>query len=217
MPGRGASQSHHSSPPQPGLWQAEHCSAWDAALAAYPRALAAYGGDKLVALDQWFHEVWPADVWGREPPSVTRDELLRVIRWKMGRGVWRERNLRLAETNAAADVAATIMVALGAAPDPRRPLDEIARLRGVGAATASAVLAALLPAEYPFLDETVGAQVPGLGPVGFSLRYYLPYAAALRDRAAQLDRGCPHRRWTAHAVDLALWSAANADRQASQG
>jgi hypothetical protein len=141
---------------------------------------------------------------------VTRDELLQVIRWKMGRGVWRERNLRLAQSNDATEVARCTETALTAVPEVRRPLDAIAALRGVGVATASAVLAALYPAEYPFLDDVVAAQVPALGAPAFTMKYYLAYATALRDRSARLSQSCAHQQWTAHTVDLALWSIANA-------
>jgi len=210
MPRRDAPPESRLGSRQPGLWELEACAAWDTALDAYPDALEASGGGKLRALDRWYHLQWPADVRARQPLAVTRDELLQVIRWKMGRGVWRERNLRLAETNQAADVARCTEAALAAVPDMRRPLDSIASLRGVGVATASAVLAALYPAHYPFLDDVVGAQVPELGAPAFTMKYYLAYAAALRDRATQLSRQCTHREWTAHAVGLALWSAASA-------
>src|SRR5262249_22673723 len=136
------------------LWDEDACEPWHTALAAYPAAVTAYGGARLLETDRWYHEVWPAEVRARARPAVSREELLRVIRWKMGRGVWRERNLRLAQENAEQEVADRTARALAAVPQPREPVVEIARLRGIGAATASAILAALHPAHYPFLDET---------------------------------------------------------------
>ena len=126
---------------------------------------------------------------------VSQEELLRVIRWKMGRGVWRERNLRLAQENPEQEIVDRTARALAAVPDPRQPVVEIARLRGVGAATASAVLAALHPADYPFLDKTVAVQVRGLGAPAFTVPYYLAYASALHTRAAALSACCPHEPW----------------------
>ena len=71
------------------LWEQEQCAAWEAALAAYPAAVEARGGPKLLALDRWVHDELPGEVRAREPRHLTHDELLRVVRWKMGRGVWR--------------------------------------------------------------------------------------------------------------------------------
>ncbi|MEW5719514.1 MAG: hypothetical protein AB1817_12850, partial [Chloroflexota bacterium] len=74
-------------------------------------------------------------------------------------------------------------------------------------ATSSAVLACRAPSIYPFFDELVVAQIPGLGKVAFTAAYYQRYAAQLRDCAERLRKTCPHRAWTAHAVSQALWSA----------
>jgi hypothetical protein len=201
-------------PPDPegqyGLWDEDSCQPWHTALAAYPAAVTAYGGARLLEIDRWYHELWPAEVRARPRPIVSQEELLRVIRWKMGRGVWRERNLRLAQENPEQEVLDRTARALAAVPDPRQPVVEIARLRGVGAATASAILAAIHPVDYPFLDETVAVQVRGLGPPAFTVPYYLAYASALRARAAALAARCAHEPWTPHALDLALWASPEA-------
>jgi hypothetical protein len=105
--------------------------------------------------------------------------------------------------NSPAEVEKVSRAALAAVPDPRQPIQALAALAGVGPATASAVLAAAAPALYPFFDEIVGAQVPGLGNLKFDVRYYLAYAAALRQKAA--DLGPP---WTAARVERALWANA---------
>src|SRR4051812_50202838 len=74
------------------LWEQGQCAAWEAALAAYPAAVEARGGPKLLALDRWVHDELPGEVRSREPRHLMHDELLRVVRWKMGRGVWRAEN-----------------------------------------------------------------------------------------------------------------------------
>ena len=58
----------------------------------------------------------------------------------------------------------------------------------------------------PFFDEDVAVQIPALGPVAFTLPYYLRYADALRARAITLRENCG-TTWNAHTVGLALWSA----------
>jgi hypothetical protein len=54
---------------------------------------------------------------------------------------------------------------------------------------------------YPFFDELVAAQVPGLGEVAFTPAFYAKYAAALRERASRLGAG-----WTPVMVERALWA-----------
>jgi hypothetical protein len=62
-------------------------------------------------------------------------------------------------------------------------------------------MAAAHPEIYPFFDELVAAQIPGLGPVAWTLAYYRKYAEALRERASELGG-----RWTPVKVERALWS-----------
>ena len=214
----------------PGLWESEDRQAWDRALAAYPDVVAAQGVSRLAELDTWYREELPGLIAGRTPPHVTLEELTRVTEWKMKRGVWRARNLALVRGNDPDEVrrlsAEALALALhlpvglpderggtspsrGAlAPEPRKPVALLAKLAGVGPATASAVLAAARPDVYPFFDELCAAQVPDLGPVAFTVPYYLRYAERLRERAAALDAACPGAGCTAHAVSQALWAAA---------
>ena len=157
----------------------------------------------LPELDRWYREELPAAIAERRTPHVTHRELVQVTEWKMARGVWRGRNLVLVRGNDAALVERTSTDALAAIPDPRKPIAMLSELAGVGPATASAVMAAAAPDVYPFFDEIVGAQVPGLGPVAFTAAYYARYAEALRRRAA--DLGAP---WTPAMVERTLWAHA---------
>jgi hypothetical protein len=186
----------------PGLWNQPSPADWRRALERYDAVVADQGVPRLPELDAWYREELPAALAGRAPAHVTRDELVRVTEWKMKRGVWRARNLALVKGNAAGDVVSASREALAAAPDPRAPIRILARLAGVGPATASAVAAAACPTVYPFLDDVVAGQVPGLGDVAYTLAYYARYADALRERAAGLGGG-----WTPAMVERALWAA----------
>jgi hypothetical protein len=79
----------------------------------------------------------------------------------------------------------------------------LSTLAGIGPATASALLSAFAPEIYPFFDDLVAAQIPGLGKVDFTPKFYARYADALRTRAQQL--GPP---WTPTTVERALWTNA---------
>lgn len=185
------------------LWSAGALPEWHRALAAYPEVLAAQGVEGLDRADAWYRSALPTALAARAPtPYLTRDELEGVIRWKMKRGEWRARNLALARGNDASVVERTTREAFAAVPHERAPIDVIATLAGVGPATASAVLAALRPDVYPFLEDVVGETIEELGPPRFATPYYLRYARALRQRAESL--GPP---WTAQRVSDALWAA----------
>lgn len=183
------------------LWSSGDRAAWQAALDRYDEVVAGQGGARLAALDAWYRQELPGAIAGRTPRHVTLDELARLTEWKMARGVWRPRNLALVRSNDPALVVETSAAALELVPEPAAPIAALAKLAGVGPATASAVAAAAEPAVYPFFDELAGAQIPGLGAVKFTPGYYARYADAIRERAAQLGGG-----WTAVMVERALWA-----------
>lgn len=189
------------------LWKNDQCAEWHAALERYPAIIHAQNVNGLVELDAWYRDELPALIASRTPAHLTRAELERVTRWKMKRGVWRERNRLLVLGNAPALVKKLSRAAFAAIPDPRAPVDLLSQLAGVGPATASGVLACVAPEMYPFFDELVAAQIPGLGTVAFTAAYYQRYAAQLRERATRLQKICAHREWNAHAASQALWAA----------
>jgi len=185
----------------PDLWTDDSAAAWRRSLERYPDVVARQGVARLADLDAWYRERLPGAVAGRRPPHATREELARLTEWKMSRGVWRAPNLALVRGNDEAAVVRASTEALALAPDPKAPIARLAELDGVGPATASALMAAAHPETYPFFDELVAAQVPGLGKLGWTLGFYLKYAAALRERAARLGGG-----WTPADVERALWA-----------
>ena len=124
----------------------------------------------------------------------------------MKRGTFRARNLMLVKGNSEAEVGTQSRLAFASVPDLKIPIRELARLHGVGPATASAALAALRPDLFPFFDEDVAVQIPGLGPVAFTSGYYARYGTALRERAAVLEERAPGHRWTAQDLAQALWA-----------
>src|SRR5438477_7058847 len=190
-----------------GMWEREDCEAWREALDGYPRVIAAQGNEGLVRLDGWYSYELPALLASRHEPYITLEELERITAWKMTRGVWRERNRQLVRSNDPEEVERLSRQAFAEAPDPRKPVSALSALAGVGPATASAVMAAYAPQVYPFFDELVAAQIPGLGPVAFTARYYVAYADALRKRASELNVICAHHTWTPQDVAQAMWAA----------
>ena len=185
----------------PDLWNATSHGKWRDALDRYDDVITRQGVTKLAERDAWYRTELPKAIASRAKPHVTLTELVKLTEWKMSRGEWRARNLVLVRGNEPASVIATTAAALSTIPHPTKPISEISKLDGVGPATASAVAAATAPETYPFFDELVAAQVPGLGTVAWTLGYYARYAVALRERAARLGND-----WTAVEVERALWA-----------
>jgi hypothetical protein len=183
------------------LWSADDLSAWRSALDEYPAVVERQGVAKLPDLDAWYRDELPSVISARAKPHLELPELVRLTEWKMARGVWRAPNLVLVRGNAPALVIETSTAALESVPHPKSPIATLATLAGVGPATASAAAAAFAPEVYPFFDELVAEQVPALGPVKWTLGYYVKYAEALRARAAEIGHS-----WTPVMVERALWS-----------
>ncbi|MEX2570861.1 MAG: hypothetical protein WD737_06110 [Gemmatimonadota bacterium] len=171
------------------------------ALEDYPAVIARQGVSRLPELDRWYRDVLPASIRDRQPGRVTRDELVRITEWKMARGVWRGRNLALVRGNDPETVAETSERALSQIPHATKPISELAKLKGIGPATASAVAAAAAPDVYPFFDELVAAQLSDLGEVAWTMGYYARYSDLLRSAAR--DFGDP---WTPARLERALWA-----------
>lgn len=184
------------------LWLESSLSVWRKALDSYPAVIVAQGVTRLAELDAWYRDELPSAIQKRHPRHATLAELVKLTEWKMARGVWRAPNLILVKGNEADVVRKTTIDALASAPHPTAPVAALAKLDGVGPATASALAAAAEPDVYPFFDEIVAGQVPALGAVKWTLGYYAKYAEALRERARGLGGD-----WTPATVEQALWAS----------
>lgn len=179
------------------LWASHDAKAWDGARAAAP----ARGGRRLPpALDAWFLSQGPSFL-----ASLTKPDLVRVVEWKLARGTPRPALLGYARAQAEGDVAAAgraAAAALGSGDlaSVGAALDALCALRGVGPATAAALLTAADPTIPPLGDEAA-AVVHGVRE--YTRGAVLAVTKACRERAKGLGGG-----WTARDVERALWSAA---------
>jgi hypothetical protein len=192
------------------LWDNDNGQAWREARDSYEARVAAREVNRLPELDRWYRFQLPRDLQSRQPPFITRDELIAVTEWKMKRGVYRGRNLALVKKNSEPEVKSKSTQAFGVIPDVRKAVSLLSKLSGVGPAASSAILAAHRPDLFPFFDEDVAKQIPELGRVAFTQSYYLRYGEALRSRAQVLTKASASL-WNAQDVAQALWARRPAD------
>jgi len=191
-------------------------SRYDAALAT--RAAYGHQSRELVQLEAWrTAELRPALDRRAEADGagwLTVDELGRLMDWKLAvrslcrcrwqdvwlratsltacrarlpqRGKWRPRLADLSRTNPPKLVK---QVTTDAYPqDPAAALKTLTRLKAVGPATASAILALWRPASQPFLSDEAYAAV-GLGKPSYTAGECARFAVAMRTRAGESGWG----------------------------
>lgn len=122
-----------------GLWGCEDPSRWAAILARHGEVLRTRAGaqGQLETLDRWYREDLPTAIEGRAEKHVTREELERLMAWKLARGRFRPRLQQLVATNSPEVVVQRSAAAFRLLPDMRAAITELCALRGVGPATAS--------------------------------------------------------------------------------
>lgn len=191
------------------LWKSDDPAAWRAALDAYHTRMGALNNDKLVNLDRWFHEELPNAIAKREPPHMRASELVKLVDWKMTRGKVRPRLLDFAKAHSdetARDATSAAIAVIGggggkkkssgagegsemaktiAVEDLPSALEPLVALKGMGPATASAVMAAV-DSSIPFMsDDIIAVALPPSG--GSSDTYSMPRLLQLCTKA-----GCPN-------------------------
>uniref|UniRef100_A0A0E0GT90 Uncharacterized protein n=1 Tax=Oryza nivara TaxID=4536 RepID=A0A0E0GT90_ORYNI len=216
---RGATSRVTSStaPPPPVTTMAEtvdfasgDAAEWRAALAAYDRRLAALGKPDLVEVDSFYRRDLPDLLRRRDPePFLAKPELVRLLQWKLSRGKWRPRLMDFVKGLEDAVVESASCKAFAALPDLRKAITELTVLKGVGPATASAVLAAYAPDVAPFMSDE--AMVAALGNAKeYTLKQYLAFAEKLQTKSKELSSG--EEVFTTSDVERALWSSAVASK-----
>lgn len=129
---------------------------WREALFSYDAAIKNLGKTNLITLDDFYRKELPDLLHRRDPdPYITTHELSRLMEWKLARGKWRPRLLSFVSSLDDAVVRDASRKAFASFPDVSKAISELTVLKGVGPATASAVLAAYAPDLAPFMSDEV--------------------------------------------------------------
>ncbi|XP_020591196.1 uncharacterized protein LOC110032029 isoform X1 [Phalaenopsis equestris] len=185
-------------------------SSWKSALSSYDISLESLYKPDLIPLDAFYRKELPLLIQQREPhPFVTQPELRRLLQWKLSRGKWRPRLLEFVSSLSETLVESASKRAFASLPDLTKAVSELTILKGVGPATASAVLAAYAPEVAPFMSDE--AMVATLGNAKeYTLKKYISFAEILQKKAKELST--EKEAFTPSDVERALWSSAIASK-----
>ncbi|XP_059459530.1 uncharacterized protein LOC132189061 isoform X1 [Corylus avellana] len=179
---------------------------WKEALSSYSSRIESLNKPNLHSLDDFYRNQLPPVLHQRNPnPYITTAELSKLMQWKLTRGKWRPRLLDFVSSLDEAAVNSASSKAFKSLPDVSKAVSELTVLKGVGPATASAVLAAYAPDLAPFMsDEAMEAALGNSK--DYSLKQYLLLADKLQTKAKELSSECDS--FSPSDVERALWSSA---------
>ncbi|XP_075755322.1 uncharacterized protein LOC102443902 isoform X1 [Pelodiscus sinensis] len=201
-------------PPRGGLYDCEDPIYWRTVFGVYWDVLKAKGGKqkKLAELDKWYQEELPVAIAGRKEKYLTRAEVVKLMEWKLARGKFRPRLQQLVATNSSETVESCTRKAFQLLPDVAAAITELSRLKAVGPATASAILAAGAPEAAAFMADEAVESIPGLTPIQYTLKHYILYLDKIQLCVMKLNKADAETAWTPHHVERCLWAWAVAQK-----
>ncbi|XP_028406694.1 uncharacterized protein LOC114529143 [Dendronephthya gigantea] len=210
------------------LYLNEDVEAWQNALAAYGDVLQLKANNNgkakrdrdLVALDKWYQDELPQNLKSRDKMYLNLDELCQLMKWKLTRGKFRPRLSDLVKANDGETVEKISLKAFECLPDVSSAVRELSKLKAVGPATASAILSAGAPNLVPFMADEAMMAIPNLGEINYNLPFYMKFVERIDEVLQRLKKKDPNGNWTAHKIELALWTEVMAkkyDFHLSQG
>ncbi|XP_054712255.1 uncharacterized protein LOC129221904 [Uloborus diversus] len=165
------------------------------------------GPEELIRLDTWYQEQLPKIIQSRKPPHIVHEELIQIVKWKLMRGKFRPRLTDLVRINTET---AVLQISKKAFRKPPKELSQaitaLTNLKGVGPATASAILAAAFPDDVPYMADESMLSTPGIEATDYTLAEYLNYAEHIKACSDRLKKLDPKSDWTPHKVELTLWT-----------
>lgn len=198
------------------LFQQEgNCLAeWNQALSSYKDAVKIVATAKrqpeLEQLDNFVQDELPAIVRARQPPHFTLEELSKITKWKITRGMFRPIQ-KLVDSNSDMLVVSLTTAAIKIMEidesDWKDSINKLCELRGVGVATASATLSILYPDTVPFMaDEVIESATTCKR--DYTMKVYVALQQNCVEKSVELNNLGNNENWNAEMVGKALWTTA---------
>ncbi|TPX61947.1 hypothetical protein PhCBS80983_g00833 [Powellomyces hirtus] len=191
---------------------------FSAAYASYSRALSmlcdskgAEKGPGLKMLDEWMFGDFAQSA--RKNGKMTSDELARVMEWKLSRGKFRPTLMALVKGNSSSAVESISKSAFEKVGknDVVEAVKTLSELKGVGPATASAILSAHSPS-VPFMsDESLSVFFPA-NKLPYTLPAFKTLLDMLQKKANELNKEDTTGDWTAGKCERAIWAWSTIER-----
>ncbi|GAX75059.1 hypothetical protein CEUSTIGMA_g2503.t1 [Chlamydomonas eustigma] len=174
------------------LWRSQETSAWICALRKYKTAVFSKK-TPFSAVDKWYLVDLPASIRARgSQASMSRDDLVKLVEWKLARGKWRPRLLDYAKQQEEAvlkdvtELAFKSLLGDGVTSIAaiREAVSQLTQLKGVGPATASAAVATVCH-HAPFMSDEALEAV--MSKREYTLPAYMRLVEALQQKSKELN------------------------------
>ena len=177
---------------------------WKTVEARYDDMIACKGGDKLLELDS-FCKGLSVKFRQTDHPLLSKAELLKVVEWKFGKGKPRWALLGHLNSNGddAVKKASSDAFEKSCLGNISGAIKSLCELKGVGPATASAILSIHREDLFAFMDDEV-IECLYDGKRGYTLKIYLD----VNSQCAKLANILGSKEWSPRRVGRALWAAA---------
>ncbi|KAG7302830.1 hypothetical protein JYU34_012810 [Plutella xylostella] len=189
---------------------------FDSVLKLYPQAIKIKAEQKtkkpeeLIKLDNWYQNELPKKIKSRgKDAHMVHEELVQLMKWKQARGKFYPQLSYLIKVNTPRAVMAETKKAFKKLPNIESAMTALSNLKGVGTATASALLAAASPEIAPFMADECVQAIPEMEGSDYTAKEYLNFVNHIKsvcDRLNKEQNGCGDNKWSPHNVELALWT-----------
>ncbi|XP_047995571.1 uncharacterized protein LOC125233559 isoform X2 [Leguminivora glycinivorella] len=139
---------------------------------------------------------------------MIHEELVQLMKWKQARGRFYPQLSYLIKVNTPRAVMAETKKAFRKLPNIESAMTALSNLKGVGTATASALLAAASPEIAPFMADECLQAIPEMEGSDYTAKEYLNFVTHIQsvcDRLNKETNGCG-TKWSPHMVELAIWT-----------
>ncbi|CAG9584405.1 unnamed protein product [Danaus chrysippus] len=188
---------------------------FDSVLKLYPQAIKLKAKQKtkkpeeLLKLDNWYQNELPKKIKSRgKDAHMVHEELVKLMKWKQARGKFYPQLSYLIKVNTPRAVVQETKKAFKKLPNIESAMTALNNLKGVGIATASALLTAARPEIAPFMADECVQAIPEMEGSDYTAKEYLNFVQHILnvcDRLNKEQNGCG-KKWSPHSVELALWT-----------